>query len=297
MLISTEKKSCDGTYGITFAIGKYVGHPTEYSGLYETAPVPLITKVENEAKEDLTLWFSGYISDVLPYYFYKQEPSLGTAIFINSETADKNKPSDNSLYRYEKKQAGTLTIKCEDWQDTAEIWVVLRIEKETACITPAAPFVSFGVGNGGYNVQSALELGNPYKGCKECVDDKSCCDPGGCNGVIGQSPCCNATPHVIDDPCGISFRVSGAKKTCDDNSKTTCEGQCILVDECGCCNCAPSEEDDDCAADPCEPFKQCAPLEYTQFKNLSCYGSAHEEDKHQFTLDLTIEFKLLTEME
>ena len=307
MLISTEKESCDGTYGITFAIGKYVGHPTEFSGLYETAPVPLITKVDGEPKEDLTLWFSGFISDVLPYYFYSQEASLGGAIFINSETADKNKPEDNSIHRYEKKQAGTLTIKCEDWQDTAEIWVVLKIEKETECTTPPVPNVGPFLSNGGLNVQSALELGDPSKSCNECGtkagQTQYCCSTGGCNGVADSLPCCNDSSYVIDDPCAISFSVSGAKKTCDDNKKTNCGGQCILesdeswAEECGCCQCSASEEDDDCAADPCEPFEGCEPPQYTQFENLSCYGSAHEEDKHQFTLDLTIEFKLLTEME
>jgi hypothetical protein len=30
---------------------------------------------------------------------------------------------------------------------------------------------------------------------------------------------------------------------------------------------------------------------------LGCYGDAHEEDKHEASVNLTLEFKLFTEME
>lgn len=298
---------CDGMYGFSFTIGKYVGvqlkdYPYEESAqVYNVAPVPLATKAGPAAQEDLVLWFEGIISDALAYFpNYSAEMQL--TIYPNRESVDKAFEilQENSLIRYEKKSVGSVTLTVGEWSNSFPIWVILSIRKETTCKTPATGL--------SINVQNTLVEGDMYKVCKNCEDDSplpTCCDDAGCGGVDDAKECCNDKNCGIDDPCALAIYVVPINKRCDANSITTCEGACkdIELGECGCCGCKGFEDDPDYYDDDCEirckPYTaNCKPYKVkTDFENLSCYGDAHEEDVHEVSIDLTIEFKPFKEME
>lgn len=283
--------ACDGSFGFAFAIGKYVG--AETNGVYSIAPIPLSAKSDTKT-EDLTIFWNGSITDGADMNI-----QLAIPLVLSEQSADRilfwNK--DNSTHKYEKRSVGGLTIKCEDWSTSVPIWTVLSIAKQTTCK---------GVGNaGGYNTRETQAVGTPLKycraGCDEDgdgeVDDNLRCCGDGCGGVAGTKKCCHSVACGIDDPCGYSYKTDNVGKECDaNNTSPTCDGTCESSGEgdCGCCNCR--YDGDDC--DVCPPMKVCAPYKLIKdFEPLGCYGDAHEEDQYEASVDLTLEFKLFTEME
>ena len=297
--------NCDGMCGFSLFIGKYVGVQVKDSPYaYNVAPVPLTTKVEPRAQEDLVLWFDGFISDVLDTEFFPNY-SLGLgsgnglqlSIYPNQESVDIALAGlpENSLIRYEKKSVGSVTLTLDDWSNSFPIWVILPIRKETTCTT--GPTTST-------NTQSTLVEGSPYNSCVDCIGElPDCCSEQGCGGVSSSTQCCNEADCGINDPCGLAIYVSPSKGQCDDNAEKTCGGGCVDVDlsECGCCGCTfnacDPESEDDCFI-CCPNWKSCKPYKLIKdFEYLSCYGEAHEEDVHEVSIDLTIQFKPFKEME
>ena len=306
-----NEKSCDGVYGISFTIGKYVGvHDDSYDSdsygkteTYRVSPVPLSTKAESGAKEDLTMWFSGYVSDIIPYYGGTSDLEVGLYANENSADIELRRLKENSVVRYEKRNVGALTVLCGDWNNAFPLWVILRIQKETSCKTPPSSWrVEYNRRCSSMNMQGGYELGAPRKQCNECQDG-ACCDEGGCAGVAGQDPCCNDVTCGVDNPCALAISCNGNPQACDENQEITCDATCAPIDssgECGCCGCsyaACDHSDDDCFT-CCPDYVSCNPFQMLEeYEDLSCYGEALEEEKHEMTLDLQIEFKLFTEME
>jgi len=315
---------CEGTYGISFNIGKYVGvsvtTPLESGyGIYNVAPVPLSLQGEKkELKEDLVLWWRGWISDVISptfwagaggsggmgkgsmdFYPNNKSAELELVTYIN-EASVKHAMKffeglDDSLYEFEDKEVGTLKLVCEDWNTTTPIYVIRRIKKETSCITNFEKDTQSNSSNGLHT----LKVGAPALTCNGAPDGYYCCSEEGCGGVKDTDPCCEEEFCRINYPCSVGWVITGRKSPCAANAKITCGGGLTKGDYddllCGCCGCTPEKEQN---CKECEKGPQCKPYNLTEdFKELACYGPAHEKDKIETKLDLTITFKLFTEME
>ena len=285
-----RKDKCDGHFRTKIVIGKYVGVESypKYK-IYNVAPVPLSTKATTKT-EDLTLLWNSAFTDQFDYAWYVETGLLQLPVFLNAESIQM--PSDTSLTRFEKKTVGNLTVKCEDWSTTIPLLGLFAISKETECKGSA--------NDNGYNVIVGYETGAPAQYCVGCdgADGFRCCAPAGCGGSDGQNECCVSTYCGIDDPCGYAYRSSKYGHECDGNKNFDCSGSCEESngEDCGCCGCV-SEPDSYCDV-ICPPYVTCAPyVETSPFKSLGCYGDAHEEDKHEASINLTLEFKLFTEME
>ena len=201
---------------------------------------------------------------------------------------------NDSVYKYEDKEVGTLKLVCEEWNTTTPIYVIRRIKKETSCKTPFQKDTNDST-NGLYTSTS----GSPYITCNQTPDGYYCCNASGCNGVFDSDPCCTEQFCGINHPCEVGWVIGGQKSPCDDNASTTCTGDPKEGDEtdliCGCCGCHNTETE---WCEECKKGPICKVYKITEdFEELACYGPAHEEDKLETTLDLTITFELFTEME
>lgn len=281
-----RKEQCDAYWGFEFSIGKYVGVeiPVEEYVFDSVAPVPLSAKAETKT-EDLNLFGGAYISEAEGLDLQQTYNHFGIPIYFSEP---ETRP-DTSITRFESKQIGTLTLKCESWTSQIPLWTLFAISKATTC----AGFS----GDGGYNfiLRSVTDI--PSKGCNGCdgADYQSCCSPQGCSGYGYENPCCKSQLCGIDDPCGYAFNTTKFGKECAGNALITCAGSCQpRDDDCGCCGCG---EEPYCEV-ICPPYISCAPYELIKgFDALGCYGDAHEEDTHEASVNLTLEFKLFTEME
>jgi hypothetical protein len=299
---------CDGTYNVALRIGKYIGAESKYQSEYlptffNIAPVPLSTKSDT-GKEDLTLFWNGYISDRLPQYegignpdMYNDYSNMALPLLLNEESAKHLALEENTIDRWDVKEVGTLIIKCEDWATEIPIWTVLRIAKENTCTGPASYIP--------YNTVYRTVTGTPLNWCKNCQNyGEECCGnvnglAKGCGGIAYTTKCCKSEFCNIDDPCGMAwtsnylrgggeFGYGDVGGECDDTP--SCNGTCSDEPR-GCCGCIFNVD--------CPPYKKCAPYVETQpIESLGCYdGSAHEEDKYETKVNLTLEFKLFEEME
>jgi len=282
--------SCDGFYGFAFDIGKYVGVETDASTrMHVIAPIPLSAKSDTKT-EDLTLFWYGFISDNT-----EMGGLLGMPLILGEESAATALLSlkDNSTTKYEKRSVGALTIVCQSWSTSVPLWTVLGKAKKTTCAG----------GFGPTNVYGTSTQGFPVKSCNECDRYERCCAEAGCNGFNGEeTECCKSVYCDIADPCGFAVRSGNVGTECDGNLSTTCSSGCEFDGEgenCGCCNCVEGGGPDHDFCDiPCPPMIECAP--YTETKGhvaMGCYGDAHEEDDYEASANLTLEFKLFTEME
>jgi hypothetical protein len=284
--------SCDGFYGFAFDIGKYVGVETDASTRMHTiAPIPLSAKSDTKT-EDLTLFWNGFISDnpemgmggVLGMPLMLGEESAATALLVLK---------DNSTTTYEKRSVGALTIVCQSWSTSVPLWTVLGKAKKTTCKGAV----------GATNVYGTTTKGFPSKSCNECERYERCCSEAGCNGFSGEeTECCDSVNCGIADPCGFAAEPSAVEKGCDKNMFNNCAGSCEFDGEgenCGCCNCHPDGGPDHEFCDiQCPPMITCAPYTVTKdHKALGCYGDAHEEDDYVASANLTLTFKLFTQME
>ena len=274
------KGGCDGTYQIAMEIGKYVGVEIDSENQYHNvAAIPLSAKMDTKT-EDLTIWWNGAFS--------QPDASGGTfnnnlGFHLNQASAKNSNPPENSVIRWENKEIGTLTIVCDDWSVGVPLWGQVGVAKETTCK---------GIKSGCNTYSTSKDAGNSY--CTGCEDDLDCCSNGqdGCGGPGGESDgCCNSEFCDIDDPCGYAVKEVSSRKC----KPPSCGGKCSDQDgnECGCCNC---DYDDQC--DPCPAFITCKAIEtVSEYEEMGCYGDAHEEDKHEAEVNLTLEFKLFTETE
>jgi hypothetical protein len=273
-----RKADCDAIWGLGFSIAKY------YAVNTAVAAVPLSAKAETKT-EDLSIFGSGYIID---------EPSaasFGIPIYF----VEPGKPSDTSITKYESKEIGTLTLKCEGWETEIPLWTIFTITKATTCAGFSSGY--------GFNIFNRSVKSTPTVFCAGCTDDDEdrCCAAGGCGGIEGEQKCCESQYCGIDDPCGYAFKTTNVGGECEGNKSTTCAGSCEFStgEDCGCCGCVIDEEDEYCDV-VCPPFKKCAPYKLIKDfseSGLGCYGDAYQEDIHKATVDLTLEFKLFTEME
>ena len=283
-----SKAKCDAVYTVFMEIGKYVGVEIlpEFQ-YYNTAAVPLSTAMDTKNKnEDLTLWWNAEIAQLDP------DDAIGSTsrslpFYLNEESANNVKPQDNSTTRWEAKEVGTLFIKCDDWSTETPLWGVYPITKETTCK---------GIKSGSNYYTTSEDAGIQY--CGDCAGNpngEDCCDPSGCAGKSGgPEACCNTVLCGISDPCNYSVTSVDSRPACNQPS---CSGACTEIGPyCGCCNCGGDDEDGDCA--PCPPATTCAPLNIkSNYEEMGCYGDAHEEDIVKASVNLTLEFKLFTEME
>jgi hypothetical protein len=293
--------ACDGMYGIGFSVGKYVGvqlkdYPYEEADeIYNVASVPLTSKKDAKT-EDLVLWWNAFVSESIPYDFYKQTSSdLQLELYANKESVDhamKDKLED-SFYKYEPKKVGSLKIQCDDWSTSTDIWVIHRILKETSCIP-------FGPGADG-NREVRTRSGVPYTACIGCGSSETCCSDRGCGGGNNSQCCEEDLCGLATSPCGWSAQTTSSRGGCDGNAYKDCSGSCkfLFPEECGCCGCIEPEPDgtippgSDCFIPCTKEYLECKPYTLiSDFEPLSCYGDANEEDKHATSIDLTIEFKL-----
>jgi len=283
------KTKCDGIYSIHMEIGKYVGYETyPEQEVHNTSAIPLSTKMDTKT-EDLILWWTGAFIQPDGHGDDFESPRA-LPFYLNQASAKGASPPDNSLVRYDNKEIGTLVIKCDDWSIETPLWGVFRIDKETTCKGTASPTNAY---------STSKDAGAKYcNGCNEAVEDCggdcTCCSASGCGGVSSSSNgCCNTEPCGIDDPCKYSVQAESTIK-CDPSP--SCSGGCVddeVNDGCGCCNC---DYDGDC--DPCPQNPTCKAFKViSDYEEMGCYGDAHEEDKHEASVNLTLEFKLFTEME
>ena len=280
--------ACDGTYGFSFDIGKYVGVETDASKrLHVIAPISLSAKSDTKT-ENLTLFWNGFITEGA------YSGPLGMPLILGEESAATALLTlkDNSTTKYEKRSVGTLTIKCKEWSTSAPLWTVLGIAKKTACV---------GVANS-VNTYTTTVKGAPLKDCNGCDrgEFKRCCSDQGCDGFSGdETECCQSLNCGIDDPCGYAVVSNQVGKECLGNTTfPTCASKCESSngEDCGCCGCR-DEEDTYCDV-ICPPMITCAPYKLVEeHVKLGCFGDAHEEDVYEASADLTLEFKLFTEME
>lgn len=277
-----RKSKCDGTYAIEMEIGKYVGVQTD-KNLYNVAAVPLSAKMDTKT-EDLTIWWNGAIShpDAVG-----QNVLDSLSFFLNEESAKDAYGITNSTNRWDSEQVGELTIVCDGWSTSVPLWGVYMIAKETTCKGLAGAINTYST--------SKLAATTSCKGCDQDSGDPDCCPNGnsGCGGDSGESDgCCNSEPCGISDPCGYAVTAVSSAKC----KQASCNGTCTDTDnfECGCCFC--DFDGDYC--DLCDPWKTCKPYKLiSDYEEMGCYGDAHEEDKHKASVNLTLEFKLFTEME
>ena len=279
------KGGCDGTYQITMEIGKYVGVEIDPENQYHNvAAIPLSAKMDTKT-EDLTIWWRGE---------FNQPDANGISLdrnlgfYLNQASAKNSNPKDNSVTRWENKEIGTLTIVCDDWSMGVPLWGQVGVAKETTCKGTKS----------GYNTYSTSKnAGNTgCIGCDEDSDKPDCCTNGadGCGGSGGgPDGCCNSDPCGIDDPCGYAvLAIGGAECRPPD-----CGGECSDQDnnECGCCGC---EFEAGTSCEICDPYVTCKPFKViSNYEEMGCYGDAHEEDKHEAEVNLTLEFKLFTKTE
>ena len=286
------KAGCDCIYTVFMEIGKYVGVEIDPEfQYYNTAAVPLSTKMNTKDQdEDLVLWWAGELAQIDPD---NATPSRSLTFYLSQETANKAKPQDDSTTKWEVKEVGALTIKCDDWSTGAPLWTLYGIAKATTCKGKAGP----------YNEYSTSKLAGT-SGCVNCDEDSSvsgvyapdCCSATGCGGPGGESDgCCNSESCGIDDPCGYAVIATIKGGGC---KQMDCGGECHDTDnyECGCCFCEKDGDGEQC--DICPPSATCKPYQViSDYEERGCYGDAHEEDKHEASISLTLEFKLFTEME
>ena len=295
---SGAPSKCDCVYFATLRVGKYVGIKTPDPGglppFYDAiASVPLGAKMEAGATEDLTIWWNASFG-------HPQLPDGSTAsalyallrnheimVFLNEESA--NSAKDFLQYisagNYETRSVGSMAIKCEDWSVSVPLFALLTIQEETTCA---------GLESGSNYYTTSKDAGNVY--CQGCEDDadKECCavGTGGCNGNSGESDgCCDEEFCDISDPCGYAVKAVDSRKCKQESCDAPCEDQ---EDPCGCCNCGATEE----GCNPCPDYTNCPPFKViSNFEPMGCYGDAHEEDKHEASINLELEFKLFKEME
>jgi hypothetical protein len=278
------KKVCEGNFRVDMEIGKYVGAKVN-SGYYNAA-VPLLSKMGtagfysggSEDTENLTLWWYGIVDRISRYTVNTYLSERSFQIYPNKQSADKNKPSDNSIYRYESLEVGVLTVRCEEWSIEVPLYTVLEIAKEKTCKGSASSFGS----NAFYRTTDAGQ-----KFCKGCTEEEEpdCCGTGGGCGGPGDEPdgCCNVLPCGINDPCGYSVIAIDSRDACEAN----CDGGCA---DCG-------NDKDTCCGDD-EEIPTCAYAVISELEPMGCYSSeAYKEDVHTAEVKLTLEFKLFKEME
>ena len=302
--IPTFEKECQGAYYVNMEIGKYVGvEDANVKSRYYIASVPLLSKMSGKEKENLTLWWWGAVSRFASYDvnggFASERPLF---IFLNKESATKQKPQDNSLYRYEDRECGVLKVACDDWSQEIPLYTVLEIAKETTCKGTAG-----GAANSYYKTTDA-----GYKKCQSDVNFATACPGEGprfccgkCGGPSNESnKCCSKESCGILDPCGYSIESKDTRDAC---VAPECNGECKegtgeADSTCG-CNAVenPSFDPDDPNSEEClalSTIPKCAPYSVvSDFKEMGCYGDAHPEDKHTAKINLTLEFKLFEEME
>ena len=219
-------------------------------------------------------------------------------LLLNEESAKQAAYLESSIHRWDVREVGTLTIKCEDWTTEIPIWTALRIAKETSCAGVASYTP--------WNMVVRSVTGTPTNWCKNCQNyGEECCGylyaGKGCGGVAYTTKCCKSELCNIDDPCGMAWTSTHLNEfgpvgsECERNN-IQCTSQCI-DSPCGCCGCV-FETSASCDT-ICPPYKKCAPYVETQPPEaLGCYdGSAHEEDEYKTEINLTLEFKLFEEME
>ena len=280
------KAGCDCIYTVFMEIGKYVGVEIDNELQYcNTAALPLSVNTKNTKDEDLTLWWTAELAQIDPD---NTTPFRSLPFYLNQESANKAKPQDDSTTKWEVKEVGTLTIKCDDWSTDAPLWTLYEIAKATTCKGKAGP----------YNEYSTSKLAGT-SGCVNCDEESGapdCCSGTGCGGPSGESDgCCNSESCGIDDPCGYAVIATTKGGGC---KQMDCGGECHDTDnyECGCCFCEKDGDGEQC--DICPPSATCKPYKViSNYEEMGCYGDAHEEDKHEASISLTLEFKLFTEME
>jgi hypothetical protein len=290
-----EGYACDGVYSIGFSVGKYVGVQREDAAeqqIYNVAPVPLRTSSRYDKTEDLVLWWSAYVSERLPYEFYKQTSSdLELRLYANKESADYDMKAfkENSFYRYELIKAGSLKLLCDEWSTSTDIWVIHQIRKETSCSPSPA--------GAARNYETRTKIGVPYSECNDCGGPPIdfCCSENGCGGGLEKECCEEDLCGKSTNPCEWAAEISGGKGACYPNTFYDCGGDCVEdPGDCGCCGC--NDGNDDC--EPCKAYKACKPYRLiSDFEPLSCYGDAYKEDRHQTSVNLTIEFILFEDDE
>ena len=277
-----RKSKCDGTYAIAMEIGKYVGVQSD-NNFYNVAAVPLSAKMDTKT-EDLTIWWNGAIShpDAVG-----QNVLDSLSFFLNEESAKDAYGITNSLNKWDSENVGELTIVCDGWSTSVPLWGVYAVAKENTC-------KGYANGTNTYST-SKLAATKQCAGCDEDSEDPDCCSKsgGGCGGVSGESNgCCDSEPCGILDPCGYAVTAISSAKC----KQIGCGGTCWdnESNECGCCGC--DFEGDYCPR--CPSWTTCTPYKIiSDYQEMGCYGDAHEEDKHKASVNLTLEFKLFTEME
>ena len=277
-----RKSGCDGTYAITMEIGKYVGVQSDNKS-YNVAAVPLSAKMDTKT-EDLTIWWNGVISNPDSAGYVLDSFSF----FLNEESAKDAYGNTDSINKWDSEKVGELSIVCDSWSTSVPLWGVYTVAKEKTCKGAAYPINTYST--------SKLAATKYCKGCDNDSEDPDCCanGQGGCGGVSDKSDgCCDSVPCGIADPCGYAVTaISSAKCT-----QKGCGGTCTNneYNECGCCNCDYIDDD---YCEECPPWTTCKPYTLiSDYEEMGCYGDAHEEDKHKASVNLTLEFKLFTEME
>jgi hypothetical protein len=279
-----RQELCDVGYEIGFTIGRFIGAKSS-SNYYSTMPLPLSVKA---ATEDLTIFFNGGVWNV-----GNSLPWVDLPLYPNEATANRYKQADNSVYRYETKNIGALTLVCEEWSTSFPLWTLFAIEKEKGCIGS-----NLGVNT---NVVISQEEDVLYTGCKNCAGE-NCCSMGGCGGFAEDDDptfCCKSVFCSISDPCGAAaVAKSTYGKEC--LGQPSCDGDCKGDSECGCCNCQSEGEGDPAFwnCPKCPEYVECKSYVEQDFEEIGCFdNSAHSEDIHNASVDLTITFKLFTETE
>lgn len=300
---SGAPSKCDCVYFANLRVGKYVATkadapdpdlPPSYDAI---ASVPLGAKMEAGATEDLTIWWNAsFAHPLLPDGSYLGSPTIHKEIMVllNQESADSARDFLLYIYgssiKYETRNVGSMTIKCEDWSVSFPLVAVLNIEKETTCE---------GVAQGANYYTTSKNAGTTY--CVGCeYEYEVCCGANaGCGGNSDVSDgCCDEEICDISDPCGYAVSSVDSRK-CE---QRPCGGTCFEpfwwsgLEDCGCCNCSYDPEIDGC--DPCPEYTVCPPSKViSDFEPMGCYGDAHEEDEHEASINLVLEFKLFKEME
>jgi hypothetical protein len=275
-----RQELCDVGYGIGFTIGKHIGAKSPSSNNYSIKPLPLSVKA---ATEDLTIFFVGSVGNV-----GNSLPWVDLPLYPNVESANRFKQADNSVYRYETKSIGTLKLVCEEWSTSFPLWTLFAIAKEKGCIGS-----NLGA-NSNYVARSVEDV--LYTGCEGCGGE-NCCSAEGCGGFAADDDptfCCKSVFCSINDPCfAAAVAKSNFGKEC--LGQPTCEADCEGDKECGCCDCDDGESGN---CPTCPEYSECKSYIEKDFEEIGCYdNSAHSEDTHNASVNLTITFKLFTETE